>query len=68
MSPIPLVVRARLERAKRWHPGSLDIWWTTPVLRYDGRRPCEMAAWELEELIRKLEDGPQGRASVAASR
>lgn len=56
----------RLERAKRWHRGSLDTWWNTPVVRYDGRRPYEMREWELEELVSKLEDGPAGRNSLPA--
>lgn len=48
--------RARLERVMRWRPETYDVWWNTPVVRYDWRRPCELDAWQLEEFVGKLED------------
>jgi hypothetical protein len=52
---IPPAVHTRIERW--WRPETIDVWWTKPVARCGGRRPCEMPDWELAELLDKIEQG-----------
>lgn len=67
MSSIPPDLRLRLERAVRWRPETYETWWNQPVIRYGRRRPCELDEWELEELVRKLEDAAEFAARHRAT-
>jgi hypothetical protein len=61
-SALPVDVRARLERAIRWRPESYEAWWSTPIVRYGWRRPCDLDQWELEEALRKVEEAAESAA------